>query len=353
MNKILHLCRLEKFTDHIINFINDNFCVQNHSFFVYGSRVNIKKYNIQALSYENVTYIHSLNTYFAKSGADMILLGFDKIIIHSLFDYDLINLCVHNKKILKKSYIYLFGGDFYPESLKNENLEMKLKRRYLLRNARGIINIIPEENRIMKRLYHPKGKLLSATYGIPDLNLNDSGEKSREVINIQIGNSATESNHHKRVIDELCKFKNENIKVYVPLSYGNNTYAREVKKYGESVLGEKFVPIMDYMPLEAYNQLLAQMHVAIFDIERQQALGNINAQYLLGSIIYFRRRSVNSVYYRKTVGCKVRCIEDISHMSLEEFSSQTEKEKKRNLEQIRYRYDPQRITQEWKKVFES
>ena len=43
----------------------------------------------------------------------------------------------------------------------------------------------------------------------------------KQIINILIGNSATETNNHIEVLDLLSKFKNEDIKIYVPLSYGD------------------------------------------------------------------------------------------------------------------------------------
>ena len=107
-------------------------------------------------------------------------------------------------------------------------------------------------------------------------------------VNILVGNSATKSNYHLEVFDKLKKFRDENINIYVPLSYGSKDYADEVIKYGSQLFGEKFKPITEFMPKDKYFMQLMSMDIAVFANDRQQALGNIVALLYAGKKVYMR-----------------------------------------------------------------
>ncbi len=51
-----------------------------------------------------------------------------------------------------------------------------------------------------------------------------------------MGNSADPANEHIEALAQLEKFKESNIKIYVPLSYGNQAYAEQVIEYGKTIL---------------------------------------------------------------------------------------------------------------------
>ena len=55
----------------------------------------------------------------------------------------------------------------------------------------------------------------------------------KEII-IQVGNSATNTNNHIDVLKTLEKYKCENIKIFLPLAYGEQEYAEEVIAYLET-----------------------------------------------------------------------------------------------------------------------
>ena len=77
----------------------------------------------------------------------------------------------------------------------------------------------------------------------PKTTENDVVEPVHGTIKILLGNSATESNQHKEAFELLEKYKNKNIKIYVPLSYGPEKYADEIEQLGMHIFGEKFIPM--------------------------------------------------------------------------------------------------------------
>jgi len=124
----------------------------------------------------------------------------------------------------------------------------------------------------------------------------DIRPKENDTINIQLGNSATDTNHHLEVLQRLEKFKDENIQIFAPLSYGDEAYAKEVILKGKEMFGEKFMPLTEFMPFEKYMEFLSEIDIAIFNHRRQQAFGNIISLVGMGKKVYLHPYStVNGV----------------------------------------------------------
>jgi hypothetical protein len=113
-------------------------------------------------------------------------------------------------------------------------------------------------------------------------------ERTAGQISIQIGNSASPSNEHHEVLALIYAYRDENIRIYAPLSYGDKHYAGEVAEEGRRLFGDKFVPIFDFMELQAYREFLGGIDIAIFNHRRQQGLGNAVTLLGLGKKVYMR-----------------------------------------------------------------
>jgi hypothetical protein len=124
--------------------------------------------------------------------------------------------------------------------------------------------------------------------------------------NILIGNSNSEECNHIDVFQFLSgKLNNAKTKVYVPLSYGSNEkYKQSVLHEGQNLLGNKFNPLLDFMSLEEYVNILSSCGVGIFYHYRQQAMGNIIALLWLGARVYLSSKNP-AYHYFKRVGVKV------------------------------------------------
>lgn len=167
------------------------------------------------------------------------------------------------------------------------------------------------------------------TYG--NLNLFTSGITYHDVPkanNILVGNSCTASNNHVEVFKKLSRLNLGNRKVIVPLSYGDRgDYLDFVLKKGKQFLGKNFYPLIDFMPLEAYNKLLFSCSVAIFNHVRQQAVANIIVMGCFGARIFFNQRGMAYKFY-KSEGLQVSTLKSLNQHVLE--TKLTSKELKTN-----------------------
>jgi hypothetical protein len=111
----------------------------------------------------------------------------------------------------------------------------------------------------------------------------------KDTINIQVGNSADPTNNHMQVFDFLRKFKNDNIKIHTPLSYGNKNYAKLVISKGKNIFGDKFIPMVEFKENPEYLNFLAEIDIAIFAHQRQQGMGNILTLLELGKKVYLKK----------------------------------------------------------------
>jgi dTDP-N-acetylfucosamine:lipid II N-acetylfucosaminyltransferase len=107
-----------------------------------------------------------------------------------------------------------------------------------------------------------------------------------------LGNSSSITNNHMEAMDVLKDIKEEDFKVYVPLNYGDDKYAQLIKQYGEKVLKDRFIPLMDFIPRQEYNYLLGRFSFAVMNHIRQQALGNVWTLLYLGVKLYFNPENV-------------------------------------------------------------
>lgn len=351
--KIIHIFLVEKFTDGFVEFVNQNFELEQHDFLIYGK--NYLKLN--CLKEKNVMYRRDLALFLSKQENIEKLLAYDKIIIHGLFDASIIDKWFLNFRLLKKTYLYLWGGDFYPEDVGKYDYS-KIKRSFIIRHAAAVINILPIENQIVKKLYHVKGKQYYATYYNEKemtyyYNWNADDNTDQNVVKIQIGNSATETNHHKEVLNLLYKFRNEDILIYAPLSYGEVNYAKEIEQYGKSLFKEKFIALNDFMGKKQYYDFMSNMDIAIFDISRQQALGNIYAHLIYRNILYLRKKSVGTLYFKKNLGCTIRSVEEIEKLDFNQFCYQKKSVRETNAKKMLNRLKKEQVISEWQRIFNS
>lgn len=119
-------------------------------------------------------------------------------------------------------------------------------------------------------------------------------EKNNNQLVFWLGNSATLSNNHLDALSVLSKFKDEDILIYCPLSYGQpkeSVYRQTVIAEGKRLFKEKFVPLTDFMSRQKYYELLNEVDVVIMFHNRTQAAGNIFAFMKMGKKIFMKEQS--------------------------------------------------------------
>jgi len=111
---------------------------------------------------------------------------------------------------------------------------------------------------------------------------------------ILVGNSATPTNNHLEAFELLATLGVGNRKVFVPLNYGDDAYRDAVLKAGAHLLGDAFQPILEFLPLAKYNELISHCSIVIMNHRRQQALGNICTMLYRGAKVFLDEE--NPVY---------------------------------------------------------
>ena len=127
-------------------------------------------------------------------------------------------------------------------------------------------------------LYYPVDEIIGDTL----MKTSSAGN------NIIVGNSASPSNNHRYVFEKLKKLNLGSRKVIVPLSYGIN---KEVALKAGKELGKNFYPLLDFVPLDEYNKILASANTFIYGNFRQEAVGNIVIAFYLGATVFLSERS--------------------------------------------------------------
>ena len=278
--KILHVMVLEKFLASFIDFVDENFGRDGHHYVFITS----EKYEYGLKPEHNVEFLYTDDDIF------MTLLEYmkiaKKVILHGLWRDKVDLLLYSNQELLKKCYWIMWGGDFYfPENQTKVRHEIIQKMGYLITGTIGDYHLV-------KSLYKANGTHIKC-FNYPSNLYKEYPLKQQTggCMNIQLGNSATQTNNHKEIMQVLTAFKDENIKIYVPLSYGDELYAKEVVQQGNEIFGNKFFPITEFMPQDSYLEFLSNVDIAIFNHERQQAFGNIITLLGMGKKVYIHPRS--------------------------------------------------------------
>ncbi|MBW4829371.1 MAG: TDP-N-acetylfucosamine:lipid II N-acetylfucosaminyltransferase [Clostridiaceae bacterium] len=344
--KILHIFKNtnEKFFEPYIEFINYNFDVKEHVFMIQGTDKRIKK-----ISRENVKFIKGVRyIQLVKE-----LYKVDKIILHSLMSPTMILILFLQPWILKKCYWVIWGGDLYYYKYRKRNFKTKIyemMRRAVIKNMGGIITHIKGDYQLSQKWYGVKGKYYycfmypSNLYKEHDIS---TIEKNNETIYIQIGNSSDPSNNHLEVLQKLEKYKDEKIKIICPLSYGNIEYRDKVLKEGAKIFGDKFEPLLDFMPFEEYLKLLAKIDMAIFNHKRQQAMGNITTLLGLGKKVYIRN-DITTWDFCREHGLKVYN----SNNNFEDlFDDMDEVIKEKNIKNVKEKFSEEKLKQDMLKIY--
>jgi len=177
-----------------------------------------------------------------------------------------------------------------------------------------------------------------------------SRDHASQTFNIILGNSATKTNRHLDALEILSKYKDADIKIHIPLSYGDAQYAEMVKTKARSIFGEKVVFLETFMPPDEYWRYLTQMDIAIFNNNRQQALGNLAYMLATGAKIYLND---DSALWEIFTGLNftVHSINNLREVDYEEFVDLDQNELDANSQNARKIYSEEHSVMCWNKVF--
>lgn len=284
-HKIVHCMYAEKFIDPFIDFLENNFDASQHFFLI----KKFKKYevkfrsNIKLLD-SSIGFLCELLNYF------LYLNKAQKIIIHGLFNPRLVLALFLQPWLLKKCYWVMWGGDLYFYELRSKTFRSNIYekiRAFVIKRLGHFVTQIKGDYELAREWYGAKGQYHESFVYQSNLYKEYAiSSKQDDSINILVGNSANPTNNHLEVFEKLLEYKNENIQIYCPLSYGNDTHASEIALRGKELFGGKFIPLLEFMPFEKYLELLGKIDIAIFAHNRQQASGNTVTLLGLGKKVF-------------------------------------------------------------------
>lgn len=213
---------------------------------------------------------------------------------------------------------------------------------------------IPEDYKLIQKHSPLKAKYINYNYmSVPQFRI-PVASMSPKTNNVIIGNSADWSNNHLDLIQTLQECQHSDIeKIYMPLSYGGNPkYIETVSKKGAELLGDKFTPITNFLPLEEYYDILRNVSVALIGTARSQASANIISLLLQGTRVYMDKRS--TLYHcLKDAGCILFDLEqDLKKdMKAGKITFLTEEETKQNEQVLIHLFGREAVLNKFKDLF--
>jgi dTDP-N-acetylfucosamine:lipid II N-acetylfucosaminyltransferase len=352
--KILHVCNLDKFIPPFINFIEKNYNFKDHEFRLTGDK---SLYNFN--EHDNV--YHSKQSYLSLIKLAIAMNKSKKIILHNLGNDRIVALLWLMPWLLKKTCWVLWGRDLYQYiDFSNRKFEFssiyfkdtlcEYFRRFVICRLGFISTTVPGDYKFAVKFYKTRAKyienLMYSSHLCRTLSPEKSPKKIDNNLNIQVGNSADPQNKHLEVFDKLVAYDLENVKVYCPLSYGNEgNYAEKVIQYGKKCFGDKFVPMLKMMSMLEYDQYLSSIDIALFNHSYQQGMGNMIAALSLGKKVYINSFTTPYEYFIN-LGLYVYKTDDkidLSTMHKDKAES--------NIRAIESFFTEQMLINSWTKVF--
>lgn len=355
---VLYIIYLDKFTELFANFFTDRFSHLDNKFIIYGRKQQFK-FEIDG---NNIIFLDSYKKMKKINPAYAWACNADIIIFSGIFGSEKL-LLKFPKDTVKKSYFQFWGGDFYdlrghvPVYKIKEWLSKAIKIHFI-KKVKGIINLITGDyNELQKMVKSNADHFIAPVCGNDrDVEFYTNlfhTEKSYNPIKICIGNSATKTNNHIEVLEILRKYKDENIKIICPLSYGDKNYADEVAAYGKQIFGDKFEALTDYISKESYFKMLSDCRIGIFNHNRQQGMGNINALIAMGAKLYMKTDTSMWKTYKEERGYTIFDIEEISQKNFAEFIRFDESAAISNYNQSKYYNSGEYKKMQWDTFFNS
>lgn len=337
----------------IVNFINKNFNKKENVFLFnrYEKEIELldkNNYNVNFLSGYKVKKFINKKNYMEEA---------DYIFIHYLKGGDplfLMYILTH-PSILKKLVWVIWGADLYQWRAKKSpkilayiinffRKECRMKIKYV------VLPPVDEQayckefgtNHIIMRAKYPKG------YDTETILQNRPVSKANKALKIMVGHSASSALNHIEALETISKYKDENVEVILPLTYGDNDYKEKVKKKAKEFFGSKVQFIEQNLPIEAYIQLLWKIDVAVFNTNRQIGMGNLTILLYMEKKIYFPKKSIMYRYFSEE-GLSVKKYEDIKNEKISEFSKKNSDGYSKNYAEKML--NEKELVQEWKNVF--
>lgn len=271
---------------------------------------------------------------------------YDFVFFHSLFlrsvEKTLFVILHHN--LVKKIVWIEWGYDLYlnkESGIKGylNDLKNKLVRSTFEKKIPFFVGIHPVDLKAYENEIGGRAQLLYAPYSfretvdsfLMEYKPTPLSEKLKrgDPFTIQIGHRALRELNHISLLERLSVYKEKNIKIVIPLSYGDREYAKEVENYALSIFNDKVQVLDDFMQVGEYRLLLSGVDMLVIDSMRQIALGNIHSMFYMCKKVYLHRDSLLSKFFIEN-GINIYDINDIGRVPFEILTAEDDLSSERN-----------------------
>lgn len=331
--KFLHVMSREKFTASVSQFYSMFFHNGEHEICYLNtegadSLISDRIDLVQKEIYLTRNLLRDFRTMWA------VFSKYDYIVMHSYLFPSVVRLFLHSHRSILKKVIWIeWGADLYSwESVGRSarSVVNNIVNRCLRTRCHSMVGIFPPDCDYYQKAF-PKAKVnvYYAPYcgGSVDEEFFREAPPSRlpqtkaqgEPVYIQIGQNALSTLNHIDVLNTLARFRDENIRILLPISYGGTeAYADEVQRCAERIFGEKAICLRDVMPVDAYFQLITRVDIAIFNTTRQCGLGNIYRLIYRNTKLYMPEDCVMYSYFVDN-GITINKYEELAACSYQTF----------------------------------
>ena len=276
------------------------------------------------------------------------------VMLHGLFNPRILVLLSLMPWLLPKCYWVILGGDLYQYKKPKVSWRsriIELFRRLVIRRVGHLVTYVKGDVELARQWYGAIGihhECIMYLSNVVDFKMamGPSEVSDHDGLKILFGNSADPSNNHIEALERLLPFKDQAIEIWAPLSYGDQNHAKKVISQGKAWFGDKFVPMTDFMPFEQYFEFLKSVDVAIFNHQRQQAMGNTITLLGMGKTV-FMRSDVSQWELFANEGITVL---DIEHNDLKILDADAIAN---NVQIVREKFSRNKLVEQYARIFDS
>lgn len=342
--KFLHIIQLnEKNSYNLFKQLNEMKTDDEHIFFVCNYKRMVAAFP-KFYEFKNFLYINEKDSHIKKAwNFFKLLYSADHIILNSLiFNSNLFLYFLYVFRFfLKKSTWIEWGGDLYNWKQAGTTFKDKILNHvnFVIRKKVKYIGLTFEGDAYFYKSEFKENKIFFFTplvFGDGRIDLIEKAKSEstdfcatwQNKINIQIAHNSYPDNNHQKCIKEIEKFEENNINIFIPLSYGDyvingigggSSYKEKVTNYAIEVFGEENISILKHnVRMEEYLNILWGVDVAIFGSVRPIGLANIIYLLYMNKKVFLPGESPHYKFF-KSKGLNVHMIEKIKHMTFDEF----------------------------------
>lgn len=346
--KVVHILEPDKFTLPFIDMVQSEFDSENHLFLCTSEPATIlrkKNCNIRFLRnpYRRHLIENSILFFRSVRGASRIILHGNPLLFYFLlFPW-----------LPSKTYWVIYGYEIDDRLIKiKRSLPNRLIRLFVLSRISGHITHIKEDSDYANSHFGSHAKFFYSPIYLSNvidekLILSGCNRILTNPIRILVGNNTSPTNNHESIFRMLLPFKDENILLFCPLSYGLYDEYRDMTiAQGRDYFGNRFVAMTEFMKPDTYREFLNEIDIAIFNHQRQEGMGVIIQLLNLGKVIYMNSSTTS---YKSFVSRGFRVF-DNTLIGVDGLF--VERDVSENVSLARTYYSYERLLSSWNTIFD-